>query len=1271
MTISTYSTRSQSLRLDGDDIFSSPDPLAASINDENSFPRSSPVKGASPPPRRHRRTKVLEDITLSSPQKARTRSIQPSKSPARYQSDQFLSPWKIRVTVEAEAEEAGFDQVKAISNTTVMPLHDDSSPSKESQGRRRINSGSRKPHGDRRTTGSPARCVRKRSGASLSRLIDLDTAYLDDEKIQIKPKRKSTNRKSGKASGMTRASAGLGCVGSIAKPGKDSEALHSLSTNGGNNTGIGSGADSETVLVEAGKSPKLRELDFNRVSVRSRGEPLKTLGIVMTEQKVIDNGKHPISALPRARCSPAADNGKRHASATSAITYPTPDASVQEEVEALGPSNDPTEEHIEFDTVLESEGFTMIDLESLPSARHFVTGSANNESIADLEQPGPAIHPVLAPSSSTKVPSSPTNMSKPIKRSPTPIPSYLAPPEEGESDLSSTVPSSPPIDLAQHTFLLRSNPLNRPLLHQAHTPLASVKSSPQLPPPPNQPQKAEQPVPGEDTKSTPPRLAQVVRAGIALQGLLSPKTRAPSQEPLPTSEVTDTGERSASNPKESLDELFVGFDSGTRRELRAGLRFGEELARRQELSSSESSSLDQGAMPVLNQENRKENDATRRQVTVVNHTPLRCDDHQTTRETPWEAENSPNSRDAPITPRAAAPFHANQSCGSIRLLDTEARERRWQLEREAISRQIEAANTSQVIVISDDEDEEETHGPDRRAFRALPNPAKSIFSEAEGDIWLAEAQDAQNPSRHMQRERGKELVSKPRRSLVPSPWKSGEDVDSTFMTDADESGMFWQQPKGKEIFTSFFRRQLNARSGEAPGRSFHIREMVSGSSVHGRQTSAIGKGIPRHALQETSDHGAEEPSHSQNETEAFEHAGDLADRKDLDAQIFEHGNDQAGEEDSAPGVDLNGDGEKTYQESFVQPQPTMVPVNFNDTTDLSILSEDRGRGITQLESPSSSPCRSGTPRSAMKGSRASLSIVDESAFATPRKVLFSGHSFCLDGNGMETSTQVRGDTPSPKRWIPSDHMSDSVVEASMLKTEQIVRGTNNIVQKGDTAASARKQIPSTSWLSKLTGWGSKPMPAACPAPAQLSSNGGHSNSNMHWEPTTTTLSSTSLAAFNALSVSSGFSSAASDPRFPPPPENLPVSGYFSDHHYKHMHILYLKSLKPTFTRPGSVRPDLKKCIGRKCYSGDGELAWEITMEDAEVVERWIRAFEGRDARECVLDWSDAEAKYRVIGWDEWDLCQRLFSIVAGQDVRREQKKRQKKDTGGMVKEVKT
>jgi hypothetical protein len=1292
MTTSTRFARSPSLQIGDDDPFSSPDPLALSVNDENSFPGSSPIKGASPSPRKNRRTTVLEDITLSSPQKGRKRSIRPSNSAVPYQSEQFLSPWKIRVTVEAEPEEPGFARMRSISKTTTVPLRDPASPTRDSAPRGRSNSASRKSGSAIRARGSPARRGRKSVGADFSRLTDLDTTFLDDhETTQSKPKRKQGTRKPRKASGTEGAFKAQDTVSCAAKPERDAKLWKAISNEAGD-TGLEQDAGMEAVLENARGSPELRELDFNRISVRSRGGPAKAANIKIAEDIIIGHEKSPISG---AISSAAREDKDRHVSGASAITYPTPDASVQDDLEAHGPPSDPTEDNAGFDTMLESEGFTMIDLESLPSARHFVTSPDNSDSqhsepsasdagAADLEHAGSVPYPVLALLSPLKSSPSPTKLSQAKKPRATPIPSYLAPPEEGESDLSSTVPSSPPVQSNQRTILRSSNLAARSPLRQAHTPLASTKSSPTLPSPPNQPPKAKQLILEERAKSTPPRLGRVVRAGIALQGLLSPKARAPSLQPSPIPKETDLGKRSASTPQDRLDNLFVGFDSGTRRELRAGLRFGEELAKRQRLASPEPSISAKETASMPHQQVRQEIDTAWRGETLVKRTPVRCNDLSATKEMAGKTMDVSASQTISRAQTCTTPFDANRSCGSIFFLDAEARERRWQAERETISRQIENANTSQVIVIESD-DETEIYTENGGFTARNPSPTKSIISEAEEDIWLAEAEVAQNSSRHTaedlfppaeqirQRERAKEVISKPRRTLIPSPWKREEDVDTTFMKNDDASGMFWQQNGSKEVISSLRGLLSKSQAQQAPKRNFDIQRMIGESSAQRQQTSAT-KGESWEILEDISQNGPDGQSICQNEVEAWGKESELVGNEDLDIETVQHRINPANEEFSEAEIDPeapSGNGEETYEGSSIAPGPTKVPVNFNDTTELSVQSRDDIQNDTQRQSPQCSPQRPVTPRSALKGSRASLNVIHESETPTPRRVIFSRHSLCLDDSGLETSMQVRGDSLSSDFSTASDAIDCSEIQPVISEAQQTGEEREDSLHIMDARTNARAPAPrqtgSTSWFSKLTGWGSKPAlaPGSDLAPKeepqqqrQQSSKAGQLGSDIKWERTNIALTSSHVAAFNARSAASLESPPnASDPRFPPPPETLPVSGYFSDNHYKHLHILYLKSLKSTFTRPGSIRPALKQYIGQKCYSGDGEFAWEVTQQDAEAVERWIRSFEGRQAREVVEDWSDGEGRYRKIGWDEWDLCKRLFSIVAGQEVRREEKER--------------
>lgn len=1254
------------MRLDGEDLSSSPDPLATSFNDENTFSRSSPVKGAYPSPTKHRVTKVLQDITLSSPPKARRRSAQSSRTQTHSQAEPFLSPWKIRVTVEAEPEEAGYGRVRSTSRTTMVPLRDTPSPTKNSKGGSRSNSGSRRPGSTKRTASTSVGNGRQNRGSDMSRLTDLDTGFLDDdEEVQVKPKRKPRPRKSRKAADVDDIFADEDTRSCTAERGLDAEPLHSLSNTREGTPAFKAGSESERVAFQAGESPKLRELDLNRVSVRSRGGPVKSAKSPTVEQNSRDHGTMPIATLSAARSSAAGDDSKRRVSAASAITYPTPDASVQDEIEALGPPSDPTEDHLGFDTILESEGFTMIDLESLPSARHFVTSPdtlehrqteamENSERAADLERLRSVSYPVLAPSLPCEVVHcSPTSLLRDNKPPPTPIPSYLASPEEGESDLSSTVPSSPPVEIVQPTLLMRSQPVARSPLRQAHTPLPSAKSSPKLPSPPNQPSKAEVLLTYADVKATPPRLARVVRAGIALQGLLSSKARTPSLGPSPIPKVTKMGNGAASTPKERLDDLFGGFDSGTRRELRAGLRFGEELAKRQRLSLPQPESSGQGEIPTLNEQDRLQDDTVWRGENFIKHTPVSSNDLQAMSASSCEDGNTPAPQDTPRAQNGATLFDANKTVGSYKFLDFEARERRWQSEREAISQQIENANTSQVIVI-DSDDEGETNVAGDRASATQPSPTKSVASEAEEDIWLAEAEVAQNSSRHTeenlfpraeqfkQRKRAEEVISKPRRNLIPSPWKRGENVDSTFMTDGDISGMLWQRPKSKEGTGSMDCLPSIVKSVEARTRSSDVNEMISESRVQEEETFATTEGVHYQDLEDISKHGARERCPSQNEADVSEHENDLTDKEVL-----------APEAD--PGIP-SGNSEERFEESSILARPKMIPVNFNDITDLNNHAKDQVQTNTPPGSSPSSPWRPVTPRSAMKGARASLSFVNKSASPTPRKVVFSRRSLCLDDSGLETSMRTRGDSLSP---TPSIDPDDPEVVAWYL---EYLRNEDEEKKRQSTGAAsvpAPAQRASISWFSRLTGWGSKAAPAPAPAlteapqqPPQCPSNPGNSDSSIPWEPTKASIPSTGVTSSSTASASPFAAMHASDPRHPPPPETMAVSGYFTDYHYKHLNILWLKSQTPRFTHPGSIRPLLSQYIGQKLYTKDKKFDWVLTKLDAEVVERWIRSFEGREVKEVVKDWRDMEGKYRKLGWSEWELCRRLLGIVVGQELRR-------------------
>ena len=422
---------------------------------------------------------------------------------------------------------------------------------------------------------------------------------------------------------------------------------------------------------------------------------------------------------------------------------------------------DPTNEHQEYDTILESEGFSMVSVSSLASAGSRSHDSA--EEVVEFESHGQKL----------------TASASPV------VPPAL---------IDAQVPQEPTL-----------NPWTR-----ENTPsVAAFTSIPQAPKnaPPQSPRSMQQP-----TDET-PKLARVVRAGTALHGVLSPKAQnlgppfRPAERahsPITENAAAQTVQASpvaiAKPSKDHSDDLFSGFGAGTRRELKAGLRLGEELAKRQQLnplspipspveSAVVMSSATSAPMypPLSSTDNTKDYSLTvpgpvrEIQYPVLPNpqlpSPKLSEDDLDEDRMSWRAE-TPVKIGKPISAkdkslgRGASHSHhvtppensheglvaANTSGIDYEML---AREAEYQREREAVSRQIEMANKSQVIVIDDDTSE----------IRDM-----SDEDEEGGDVWQAEANESQEPTPEVSRIVERSEIVKPRRMQLPSPWRRNSQV---------------------------------------------------------------------------------------------------------------------------------------------------------------------------------------------------------------------------------------------------------------------------------------------------------------------------------------------------------------------------------------------------------------------------------------------------------------------------------------------------------------
>ncbi|KAL2818948.1 hypothetical protein BJX63DRAFT_48522 [Aspergillus granulosus] len=308
---------------------------------------------------------------------------------------------------------------------------------------------------------------------------------------------------------------------------------------------------------------------------------------------------------------------------------PTQNTSATADKLSAIPPSDPTNEYRDFDTIMESEGFSMVSLDTLPSARQhglqsnskIVKGSLKpfiqRESNGVLKQkarvldPRPEVFPVPSPS-------------------PEPLPS----PE-------------PQINYPQL-------PVQYPQLPAASSSTSAKRLS-------RSPAIVTKPSPVPSRKRL-LGLAKLVRLGIVLRNVLSHSNPAPA----PGEQIADFME-----PRRRLEEeVFSDLNPDSQRLLRVALGLGQVLAIRRKYSELRSP-VRKALVEAENLEDYEEDlDNPQFEHTMnVSGTPNRQFD--------GTAESSPGT-------------------------EMKRRFAEWQKEREAISRAIEEANSSQVIVINSD-----------------------------------------------------------------------------------------------------------------------------------------------------------------------------------------------------------------------------------------------------------------------------------------------------------------------------------------------------------------------------------------------------------------------------------------------------------------------------------------------------------------------------------------------------------------------------------------
>jgi hypothetical protein len=189
-------------------------------------------------------------------------------------------------------------------------------------------------------------------------------------------------------------------------------------------------------------------------------------------------------------------------------------------------------------TVIDSENFSMISVDSLPSNGGLTSPARPEESIISSKRTGSMLKHEYLPSVGN-----------------TPITNEVVYPSISVGP-SRTSPGLKP-----------SEAPSRPAFRRYVTPVVDA-ANPSVPP-------VMQPVPEVVAKTETPRLGRVVTAGVALQGVLDPSRLTP-----------EPSQKAQDGNRDRLDDLFRGFSEGTRRDLQAGLRLGEQLAQGQSTAQS-------------------------------------------------------------------------------------------------------------------------------------------------------------------------------------------------------------------------------------------------------------------------------------------------------------------------------------------------------------------------------------------------------------------------------------------------------------------------------------------------------------------------------------------------------------------------------------------------------------------------------------------------------------------------------------------------------------
>lgn len=322
--------------------------------------------------------------------------------------------------------------------------------------------------------------------------------------------------------------------------------------------------------------------------------------------------------------------------------------------------------------------------------------------------------------------------------------------------IHSHLPSSPP-SLAPHRYTYTAHLRQHRQLNPDVTQTPSIVfSSPSLPPP-IQPARANPTLETLPEQSQRPTLSTIVRAGQVLQDIVIPSSPRSRSQSLGSPFKSPSVERSSD--KITKPSPLHGRRLGPLPRLDLNGQLSERSSQRSESSNHQedpfsSNGLAQRRSPSPEEKqqyslelpnNQRLSDP--RMISIQPETDLKGEDAMS-----WQEEeevavsvNAPTSASVSTSPNGNSVAKSNKGKMSW--------EERWEADRAEVRNQVKVADPSNVIVI--DSDEESQHQDDQDEDFGL----------------LLETLNSSSPIAPERKEPQNDIIEKPRRSKIPSPWR--------------------------------------------------------------------------------------------------------------------------------------------------------------------------------------------------------------------------------------------------------------------------------------------------------------------------------------------------------------------------------------------------------------------------------------------------------------------------------------------------------------------